>query len=93
MPSISVSLPTSTYGRVIDYQDRHDTSLSHAAASLIRMGFAWDAQAIQHEKDRKQKREAETLEAGAKAALEATIQEEAAKVIPKAKKSKGKAQT
>jgi hypothetical protein len=62
------------------------TTLSHAAATLIKMGFAWDVQTNQLEKERKQKRKAETLEEGAKAALEATIQEEA-------KKSKRKAQT
>ena len=82
-PSISVSLPPNIYGRVIDYQDRHTTTLSHAAAALIKMGFAWEAETIHREKERKQRQKAQTLEEGAKAALEATIQEEA-------KKSKGK---
>ena len=52
-PSISVSLSPSIYGRVTDYQDRHDTSLSHAAATLIKMGFAWDMQVTEQEKERK----------------------------------------
>ena len=86
MPSISVSVPPSIYARVVDYQDRHDTNLSHAAAALIKMGFAWESNVIQQEKEHKQKRKAETLEAGAKAALQATVQEEA-------KKSKRKAKT
>lgn len=52
-PSISVSISPSIYGRVIDYQNRNDTSLSHAAAALIKMGFAWDMQVTHQEKERK----------------------------------------
>lgn len=53
MPSISVSIPPSIYARVIDYQDRNMTTLSHAAATLIKMGFAWDMQVTEQEKERK----------------------------------------
>ena len=52
-PSISVSVPPKIYARIIDYQDRNDTSLSHAAAALIKMGFAWDMQVTHQEKERK----------------------------------------
>lgn len=90
-PSISVSISPSIYGRVIDFQDRHSISLSSAAAALIKMGFAWDAQVIIEEKEFKQRRDAHMHEEGAKAALEATIQEEAKK--SEAKKSKRKAKT
>lgn len=52
-PSISVSLPANIYARVINYQDRNSTTLSHAAAALIKMGFAWDMQVTEQEKERK----------------------------------------
>lgn len=77
-PSISVSLPANVYGRVIDYQDRHMTTLSKAAAVLIKMGFAWEAQTIMQEKAHKSQRDvSEGVVSSAKTALKDAIVEAA----------------
>ena len=50
-PSISISIPNDTYQLLLEYRNETNMSQSSAGAALIKMGFAWNEQSKEIEKN------------------------------------------